>query len=82
MKMHDHITDGPDEETERERNSYPDEPEYDKYLDRFAYQGPVREPESLDLRITLAIEHLVKYNSFDHRGLIELLKDCKRRIEG
>lgn len=90
-KMHDHITDGPDEDTERERNAYPQEEEYDKYVEQdFAlwrdadeyYERCQRRELSLELRISMAIEQIVKRNSFDHRDLIQLLKDCKRRIEG
>ena len=80
-KMHDHITDGPDEDDWNERNAYPKEPEYEKYRDDFlGLTGHERSPEPLSLRITLAIEHLVKHNSFDHRDLVQLLKDCQRAL--
>lgn len=77
-KMPDHITDGPDEDEMRERNAYSEEQEYDKYQDSYRYRE-----ESLDLgfRISLAINHISKYNSFDPPSMIQLLKDCKREVE-
>ena len=76
-----------DEDDWKERNSWPEDEEYDKYnpLMNLADCAPRTQSEQADanlrLRISLAIQHLVNYNSFDHRDLIQLLKDCERKIE-
>ena len=127
-----------DEDTERERNSWPEEQEYDKYLaekadrcedgdlgprfqhhpDEYYERCEKREP-SVELRLSLAICNLASgcanWNEIihclrivavrttdedlafrckltadlmelkqwtDHIDLLQLLKDCKRRIEG